>query len=506
MGAARPLLLWHRGSFATVSERFRRAVRWPSRAREDASVGDRVSLARCGICPHRSCTKQLQLLYIVTASALTACSAISPEHSYIRRAFMRRHAGGQVQTKVGSNGIELTVDSGTTANENSVLLEKVADSSAVMKQLYPFYHTGSELRKEVKKLKASCRYGMLTMRSQREGSVTLDVIHVRRLGAKKGGVSTNRSVPINRIFMIFGEHSRELISPESGLAMLRLLCRDKLGASTLEDNEFEVVLNANPRSRKEVENGQMCLRTNPSGVDLNRNWDEKWTMQTTEELAMPDTNPGPAPFSEPETRILRDLLMSFRPTTFLTVHSGTRGLYMPWAYDTKSLATRNQEVMMNILRELDRDHCECPYGAAGKEVGYACPGTCLDWVFDKLETPYAFAFEIYVGGNDGGALHGRWKDKLAEGGAALLQSGAHLGHDHFKDLFTHHSSDFVHRSMGQRSPSDPNECFKMFNPITEKTYNDTVNNWASAYLKLAAKVSSHQSVAARGSRHRSDET
>jgi len=25
--------------------------------------------------------------------------------------------------------------------------------------------------------------------------------------------------------------------------------------------------------------------------------------------------------------------------------------------------------MMNILEELDEDHCKCPYGAAGKEAG-----------------------------------------------------------------------------------------------------------------------------------------
>jgi len=34
-------------------------------------------------------------------------------------------------------------------------------------------------------------------------------------------------------------------------------------------------------------------------------------------------------------------------------------------------------------------------GAAGKEVGYLCPGTCLDYAYDKVNVPYSFAWEIY---------------------------------------------------------------------------------------------------------------
>ena len=42
---------------------------------------------------------------------------------------------------------------------------------------------------------------------------------------------------------------------------------------------------------------------------------------------------------------------------------------MPWAYDMEHLAQRNQPAMMEILRTVDKGHCECPFGAAGKEVG-----------------------------------------------------------------------------------------------------------------------------------------
>ena len=31
-----------------------------------------------------------------------------------------------------------------------------------------------------------------------------------------------------------------------------------------------MIINANPDSRKEVENGEYCLRMNPNSVDINR--------------------------------------------------------------------------------------------------------------------------------------------------------------------------------------------------------------------------------------------
>ena len=42
--------------------------------------------------------------------------------------------------------------------------------------------------------------------------------------------------------------------------------------------------------------------------------------------------------------------------------------YMPWAYDMEHLAQRNNKAMMNMLKDLDSEYCQCPFGAAGKEV------------------------------------------------------------------------------------------------------------------------------------------
>lgn len=437
-----------------------------------------------------------------------ACIATSLELRH-----QQQHAGDGTATIGATGGTEV---SGTHRSKLRQLMRHEATPSnlratkvtAKVQQEYPFYHTSDELRDEVLSLSRSCD-GALSVRTLEDNGTSIDVITVKQPDGK----------PVNRVFILFGEHSRELISPESGLFFLRLLCGQSQPAqatllqssmaNVLQDNEFQIVLNGNPHSRKKVEQGNYCVRTNPDGVDLNRNWDEKWERE--EATFGGDSNPGPMPFSEPETRIFKRLVTEFKPTTFLTVHSGTRGMYMPWAYDTEHLGDYNQHPMMEILASLDKQHCECPYGAAGREVGYPCPGTCLDYAYGVLETPYVFAFEIYASPENDEDLKQRWDDKMKSGGAALLQSGSHLGHAHFKDFFDDYVSDFI------ETGSDSNEllplngdyaslseadqtlqlakraklnaaCFRIFNPETEEKFNETVSNWAAAYIDMSVLV------------------
>lgn len=347
--------------------------------------------------------------------------------------------------------------------------------SQTMKAQYPYYHTSDEITDAANALQSQCN-DMLSLQTVSGDGVDIQVAKVKAPGSN----------PVNRVFLLFGEHSRELISPESGLHFLRTLCGQtdlsSRASSVLQNSEFQIVLNGNPNSRRKVEQGDFCLRVNEHGVDLNRNWDEKWE---GESMDFANTNPGPSPFSEPETKIFKQLVSDYGPTTFLTVHSGTRGMYMPYAYDMEHLAARNQPEMMSILKKLDEDHCQCPYGAAGKEVGYPCPGTCLDWVYEKLDTPYSFAFEIYTSPEKDESLKERWEEKMSSGGAMLLQQGHSLAHSHFHDIFAQHPTDFIQLRAQHRELFD---CFSNFNPDTQDKFEDVIDNWSSAYLDLSEVV------------------
>jgi len=357
-----------------------------------------------------------------------------------------------------------------------------------MGTLYPFYHSTDDIHTELQALASRCP-GMSLRSVEKTGSAgrsqSIDVVNIK---------STGDGEAVNRNFFLFGEHSRELISAESGLHFVRSLCGEtdlsENAKAVLKDSEFEIVVNGNPGSRSKVETGDFCLRVDPSGVDLNRNWDEHW--QPGAVLDPVDTNPGPEAFSEPETRIFKELVENYKPTTFLTIHSGTKGMYMPWAYDMDHLADRNEHQMREILQAVDKDHCECPFGAAGREVGYSCPGTCLDWVYEQLQTPYAFAFEIYVNPDQDDSLRERWQEKLQDPDTAMIQKTSHLGHGNFRDIFEKNPSGFVQlrsqhhkHSHFERSAVD---CFEQFNPGNVDEFNQVVDNWSGAYLQMANMV------------------
>jgi hypothetical protein len=135
-----------------------------------------------------------------------------------------------------------------------------------------------------------------------------------------------------RAYLLFGEHPRELISPESGLHFLRDLCSNpstQENQRILSNYEIRMIVNANPLSREKVEQGSYCLRENENGVDLNRNYDAHWE-QIKDDFKQ--VSSGPSPFSEPETKAIRDSLKNFQADLFLSVHSGTLGMYTPHAY------------------------------------------------------------------------------------------------------------------------------------------------------------------------------
>jgi hypothetical protein len=67
----------------------------------------------------------------------------------------------------------------------------------------------------------------------------------------------NGSKP-HKAFVLFGEHARELISPETGLHFLKELCNnptDPTVKAIKEQYELRMILNVNPLSRAKVEGG-----------------------------------------------------------------------------------------------------------------------------------------------------------------------------------------------------------------------------------------------------------
>jgi hypothetical protein len=143
----------------------------------------------------------------------------------------------------------------------------------------------------------------------------------------------------DNIFILAGEHPRELIAVEFVFKFVKLLCEksnttmryyvDLLLSNLIDKNNFRIIVNANPYSRKKVENGEYCLRVNTRNVDINRNWDIFWQQGDINQV---EEFHGSFAFSEPETTFIRDSIKDFKAKLFLSVHSGVYGLYLPYAY------------------------------------------------------------------------------------------------------------------------------------------------------------------------------
>jgi hypothetical protein len=277
--------------------------------------------------------------------------------------------------------------------------------------------------------------------------------------------------------IVFGEHARELITVESALDLVRTFCGDgpnaEAAAHVLESVELVLVPNANPLSRKQVESGMYCKRTNEDGVDLNRNWgDQHRDERFIKKMRGEEVYPGPHGFSEPEAKILRDLVGEEKPDIYLSVHSGAHLLGIPYGYSSGAKPD-NAADMLEILRPISKNHCNaCPYGNLAQIVGYENGGCDIDYVQEQHHTTYVFTWEIYAGPSSSLSF------------AQLKGSNAN-----------HRLRSYQH--LKTRLPEEqqvPETCIGHFNPLTEVGTRSVLDNWTGAYVELFQLVVQKQTV------------
>ncbi|GER26152.1 carboxypeptidase B2 [Striga asiatica] len=250
----------------------------------------------------------------------------------------------------------------------------------------------------------------------------------------------------------FGQHARELITTELALRILSILSEEEFLPNvdrsylnrTLDRLVIKIVPLENLNGRKLVEDGELCERRNGRGVDLNRNWSVDWgkkekvcskiiLLAFSPDYDPFEERPGTAPFSEPETQIMRKLAISFEPHIWVNVHSGMEALFMPYDHKNTTPPGIPSQIMKSVLEDLNHFHLkdQCLIGSGGGSVGYLAHGTATDYMFDVARVPMAFTFEIY----------------------------------------------------GDPKASS-RDCFKMFNPVDISSFNRVLNDWSAAFFKM----------------------
>lgn len=368
-----------------------------------------------------------------------------------------------------------------------------------LRQEYPWYQTGDEILAELQKLAGDCP-GVQMELSTRSAPTTqgtdaqLDVVRI-----SQGGSEGKK-----KALFVFGEHARELISPESGMSLVRSLCGkggdtdQDLVKKVLGETTFIIIPNGNPQSRKKVEAGEYCRRTNEDGVDLNRNFGD--AHRETDLVGKDDEmNPGAHGFSEPESQIVRDLTNEEKPDIFLSIHSGAYLLGTPYGYTADKKAD-NEDEMMEVLQPISDRYCDggCPFGNLAGMIGYKSKGCDIDYVKESLGVPFAFTWEIYAGPDIrkyyNEEAHSRAEGRPMSDDAKTFFWGNGLGLLQTEQKTRLRGQTQV---MMPEKDEDPSDCFEQFNPKSQAETQAVAENWAKAFLYLCDEVASRGAAKAK---------
>lgn len=116
------------------------------------------------------------------------------------------------------------------------------------------------------------------------------------------------------------------------------------------------------------------------GVDLNRNYGYFWGNDDSgsSPITAGQTYRGPAPFSEPETRAVRDFCRDHNFVFTFNYHTSGNLLIYPWAYSD----TPADSAFVKYAQLFTR-YNNYTYGTSGQTVGYAVNGSSDDWMLGE---------------------------------------------------------------------------------------------------------------------------
>ncbi|MEM3342359.1 MAG: M14 family zinc carboxypeptidase, partial [Thermoplasmata archaeon] len=173
-----------------------------------------------------------------------------------------------------------------------------------------------------------------------------------------------------------GIHGNEKHGVEMCMYLLNYFAKNYGTNSTITKyvNDFEIwiIPMLNP------DGNELNTRGNYNGVDLNRNF--PGSMNGDSAGAWPDpyaSNPGSAPFSEPETQAFRDLNYAQHIEFSITFHTSGEEIYWPWGYDPNKHTPDNagQQAAARDMAE------KCGYNARQSAEVYTTRGDTDDWLY-----------------------------------------------------------------------------------------------------------------------------
>lgn len=345
-----------------------------------------------------------------------------------------------------------------------------------------YFHKTDAIISELEALTAKCSWMSLErIRDATDSNFELPVVTIHK-GPEQAATPTK---DVKKILLNFGCHGRELISSEIALRLAQTLCSEtdtQFGlkmAPLLEKISWKIVPVQNMAARRqaEVQKGTCTSRRkNARNVDLNRNWNISWANGESETAS--ETYHGPAPFSEPETRIVAGLGSQMTPDVFVDVHAGDFYLGMPFCSKSEWPAPDKKEPMIAMLSHLRSQVFNGsiqfgPCSTQGEEP-YISTGTAVDYMHQVAKAKYAFVFETWLASKWGGAsaLH-----------HSLLQVEESVANTSTINMVQEGPMEPIAGILPPRTDSDI-DCFAYFNPDKAEKYEWSVRTWTNALMYI----------------------
>jgi carboxypeptidase T len=207
------------------------------------------------------------------------------------------------------------------------------------------------------------------------------------------------------IFFCGDHHAREWISVEVPLMLAEYLTNQYLTnpnvKSIVDNGEIWICPVVNPDGYSYTWNTYRLWRKNRRhnadnsyGVDLNRNYSYMWGGTGSSGTPSNDIYRGTAPFSEPETQVVRDFINVRDFSAILSYHSYSQLILFPWGY------TSSQCPHFGLFSMMTQEMADLIYGVHGftytaqqSAALYLTSGDTTDWAYGELGLP-AFTIEL----------------------------------------------------------------------------------------------------------------
>jgi hypothetical protein len=160
------------------------------------------------------------------------------------------------------------------------------------------------------------------------------------------------------------------------------------------DGHFIVTGNIDPRWRKNARDATDDWQSvhYPTGVDLNRNYDYNFALGGSHDPESVRYR-GPYPFSESETRAMRDLVEKIRPVLSINFHSQGEVIFYPWIW--RGMNAPDDKLLTDIAQGIaDRIVTMDGNGTYNKAYGAGLVGQSYPWLYGRYGT---FDFIVETG-------------------------------------------------------------------------------------------------------------